>query len=180
MKPVCYLDLDGVLVDFVGGAFELHGKSIPPDQVRYDCWEQMDLTEAEFFAPMGREFWANLKWTDEGPWLFRELEKIFHEEIVLVTAPCKTDGCRDGKTDWVRKHLPKYEDSLNICRAKHKLAAPSKLLVDDRQGNTDKFIARCGKAVLVPRPWNRLLGETDDKGRFDVRKVIEEVKRLLR
>lgn len=180
MKSVCYLDLDGVLVDFVGGALKVHGKTLSPDSVRWNFHEQIEVTPEEFWKPFGYHFWCKLGWTVEGPILLNLLERIFGEDIVLMTSPCETEGSVEGKVDWIKTHLPNYKRKFFVGPAKHLAAGPTKILVDDHEGNTDKFISRHGKAVLVPRPWNRLIGETNDRGQFDVYRVIEAVKGLIR
>lgn len=179
MRPVCYLDLDGVLVDFTEGALRAHGKTVDPCTVRWDFYEQLDLTAEEFWKPFGYDFWKGLKWTDEGPWFLNELEKVFGKDIVVMTAPCDTEGSVEGKVAWIKKQMPEYKQRFFIGPTKHLAAGPNKVLVDDNHDNIDKFVMRRGKAVLVPRPWNRLLGETNTRGQFDVPRVIQEVKRLV-
>jgi hypothetical protein len=63
----------------------------------------------------------------------------------------------DGKKQWIRRYLP--EEMWNnylIGPPKHLCASPDALLIDDVEENVDKFRAYGGRAVLFPRPWNRL------------------------
>lgn len=182
MTHVCFLDLDGVLVDFVGGSLDLHGKTIPPDQVTWDFPQQVGFSgtrAAEFWAPLGREFWAGLGWSAEGDKLLKGIESIFGDNVVLMTSPCDTDGSVEGKVDWVKKNLPAYRRKFFVGPPKHLAAGPYKIMVDDHDANVDKFVSHGGKAVLVPRPWNRRRVMTDRDGRFSVAQVLNEVRAQL-
>lgn len=183
MQKVCYLDLDGVLVDFVGGSLKLHGKHIPPSEVLWDFPQQVGFAGtwvSEFWDPLGHQFWANLKWTFEGPSLLASLEKLFGaENVVLMTSPCETPGSVEGKVEWIKKHCPGYARRFFVGPPKHLAAGPNKVLVDDHEGNTDKFEQHGGRTVLVPRPWNRRKPETCPLGRFDVGRLVEELERVV-
>jgi hypothetical protein len=178
---ICYLDLDGVLVDFVRGAFALHGKEIPYPEVRWDFDKQLGIPPEVFWGKMGKDFWEDLPWTQEGPDLIKALETIFgSDNIVLMTSPVGTPGGVEGKVNWIRRELPGYSRRFFIGPPKHMLAGPGKLLVDDHDENIDKFCAAGGKAIMVPRPWNRRRDETFSDGVFDVWKLAFEVKDTLK
>jgi hypothetical protein len=180
--PVAAVDMDGVLADFVTGSFRLHGRSVNMKDVRWGFMEKMGFSgidDPKFWAPMGREFWAGLTPTEEGDELLKGIEAIFGaHNVCLLSSPVDTDGCRDGKIDWVRKHLPQYEKRTFLGSAKHLFAAPSKVLVDDYDGNLDKWRLYGGNAVQVPRPWNSGHERTDQIGRFHVREVLAELRSL--
>ncbi len=179
---VCFLDLDGCLVDFVGGALRLHGKSLPPSEVRWDFLSQIGFSgidDPAFWERMGRPYWAGLDWTAEGRALLAGLEGLFGaDRVALMTSPCMTDGCADGKLDWVAREMPAYRRRVFLGSAKHMAAGPGKLLVDDHDANAERFRAHGGAALLVPRPWNERRAECDGEGRFDVAAVLAEARRM--
>ncbi len=176
MRPVCLLDLDGVLVDFVGGALSLHGKHVPPSEVRWDFLTQIGLEPADFWRPLGRSFWAGLPWTAEGRELLDVVEDVFGpENVCLLTSPCATPGCCEGKLDWVARELPAYRRRVLVGACKHLVAGPGKLLLDDHDANVEAFREAGGSAILVPRPWNDRRAECDGQGRFDAAAVADEV-----
>ena len=178
--PVCFVDLDGVLVDFVGGALKLHNKPLPMDVVTWDFDQQVGLSAQEFWSPLGEEFWANLEWTAEGVALLVCLDELFRGRVALLSSPCATPGCCDGKRQWVRKHLgPDWLKRLMLSSAKHLFAAPGKVLIDDNNENVDAFVGAGGRAVLTPRPWNRRRHECETGGRFNVAKLLDEVEKGL-
>lgn len=175
MKVTCMLDMDGVLVDMVKGCFDFFNKQIPYRDVRWNLPPQLGMTQDEFWNPLGYDFWANLDWTHEGEELLSELESIYEKNIVLVSSPCDTPGCDEGKRAWVKKHLPEYKRRCFIGQDKFHLAAPNKILIDDHDPNIDKFREFRGHGCLVPRPWNRLIEATDEHGRFNVKDLINSL-----
>lgn len=184
MTPVCYLDLDGVLVDFVTGALAFHGKSLPPSEVRWDFAEQVGFDgpdgPARFWNGFGRQFWADLDWTHEGRELLAGVCKLFGTpNVVLLSSPCATPGCRDGKADWVKAHCPELAPRLFLGAEKAVFAGPHAVLVDDRQKTVEEYVRRGGRAVLVPRPWNSRKALCDEQGCFVVPALLEDVKAAL-
>lgn len=154
-----FFDLDGVLADFVGGALAHHGRSIPFDEIRWGFPEQIGFdgpNDPAFWSPLGYDFWRCLPVLDDGMQALAHAEKLFGaKSIAILTAPCKTRGCLDGKRDWVAHHLPGYSRRLIFASAKGFLGGPNKVLVDDRDENIDSWQVTGGVGVLFPRPWNR-------------------------
>lgn len=185
-----YLDMDGVLVDFVRGMMAAHGCYRPLSEVRWGLHEVLGVPEEKLWSVCGHDFWAGLGWTEEGPPLLRSVETLFGVgNVTLLTSVGPQPGGPEGKASWVRKHLPDYVDRLIVADGgrhqftgvlsvggKHELAAPDAILIDDHEGYVDRFIEHGGHAVLVPRPWNRRKTDTDGAGRFSVARVINELR----
>ncbi len=181
MGKVCYLDLDGVLVDFVSGALREHNRTLPAKDVRWDFPGQIGFVQGAkdplFWAPLGYQFWATLDWTPEGRALLAGVETIFGEEnVVLMTSPCATDGAVEGKVAWIKRRIPQYSRRFFVGPCKHLAAGPGKILIDDHDDNCAKFALGGGVALTPPRPWNMRIGESDDEGRFDVLAFLDEVR----
>ncbi len=176
-----FLDLDGVLADMVRAAFAVHGR--PRESLAGVGWDlpgQLNLSPAEFWFLLGFDFWRDLDWHDDGRKLFAGLEAAFApERIFLASSPCQTPGCLEGKVAWVRQHLPNYERRLILTGAKYAIASRYKLLVDDHEGNVDRWREYGGKGVLVPRPWNRHAHLCDPQGNFDPECVLAEIEMLV-
>lgn len=171
-QPVCFLDMDGVLADFVGGVLEFYKKDVPYREIKWDFFDQLGFKGKEklFWEPLGYEFWKSLKPTEECFKIVSVVEKFFGDRVAILTSPCQTDGCVQGKIDWIKKHLPKYERRLLVGPCKSLLGAGSKLLIDDHDKNVDDFIQEDGHAILLPRPWNRNAGILDLDG--DIRNYL--------
>ncbi len=162
----CFLDLDGVLVDFVQGALDVHNFEITVAEMYKNILGEWDfvkhlspkMTAASFWKPMNEEFWAKLEWMDDGREIVRVLEDRFGQKnITLWTTSSDNYGCAEGKKRWVERHLPKhYKHNIIFGHAKHFGAAKDTILVDDRDLNIDKFAERGGNTLLVPRLWNKL------------------------
>ena len=183
MKPVVFFDLDGVLADFVRGALALHRAELPMTDVTWGFPGQIGFdgeSDPTFWEPMGRSFWYGLAPLADGFALLRSAEGfVGPENIGILSSPCFTDGCADGKLEWVRKHLPLYRRRVFIGPAKYLVAGPGKILVDDNNDNADKFAAAGGLSVLVPRPWNRRKAECLADGSFPFGLLHSELRRLV-
>lgn len=172
-----FLDLDGVLCDFVRSVCKFYSKTIPMRDVRWGLEEQLGFDDpTEFWSKLGFEFWRNLQWTLEGPKLLQAVETIFGaDNVCILTSPCSTKGCADGKLAWIADNIPAYRRRYAISPAKQFLAGPGKLLIDDHANNVNAFAAAGGKTLLIPRPWNDRRDETNDDGDFDVAQITEEL-----
>ena len=159
------LDIDSVLANMIGGVANHFGLEYPVHitdsskrdrQVSYYLHEIWGMERHEIWPHLGREFWANL---EPLPWMIEVvsiLEKRFGaENICLLTRPVLTDGCVDGKRDWIKKHLPDYTWRNLVGSAKEFCASPRRLLVDDHEENCKAFREAGGHTFLFPAPWNR-------------------------
>jgi 5'(3')-deoxyribonucleotidase len=155
-----FLDLDGVLVDFVGGALRVHNAThIPYHDIRWGLVEQIGISANQFWRGIdaaGEDFWANLVWTHDGREILKMvLDHFGVENVCILTAPSNHHSAAAGKVRWINEHVPELKRQYVLSAAKHFLAGPDKLLIDDHDGNVDKFRAAGGEALLLPRPWNR-------------------------
>lgn len=184
MKPLLFFDQDGLLSQFAAGALKFHGKHLDPMAVRWDFPQQIGFAGtwvAEFWDPLRYDFWRNLERHEDGFEVLRWAEGAFGaDNVVFLTSPCDSPGCVDGKLDWLDAHVgPKTRRRTLVGPPKHTIAGPTKVLLDDYAGNTDKFLAHGGRAVLAPRPWNSRISECRPDGSFDPAAVIAELERHL-
>lgn len=156
IKKIC-LDMDGVLVDFVGRALELHGASI--DQLAAGVWhieKSLGITPEDFWGKIkGHDFWVNLEPTPEMADIVRMLDPWL-DKVWLTTSPSQDPGSWSGKWCWVEKHLPMLTRRLMCCQGKVEWFGPDCLVIDDRDRNCDDAEQVGAKSILVPRIWNRL------------------------
>jgi len=157
------LDLDGVLVDFVGGACKAHSLQDPFDEPLASevagvfwldkIWE-MDLNE--FWEPMkDSAFWEELDWMPDGREILEICEQaVGRDNVCLLTSPSRGSGPVVGKINWIEKNLSEYKHRNLIGTPKEFCASPDSILVDDSNRNIEDFVAACGNTILVPRPWN--------------------------
>ena len=158
-----FVDLDGVVADFVSAALALHKanhKEVLSNMLgRFCLTEALGLTTSQFWKGIEEEpfFWQNLDKTPEADLLFSILEDMFDpSQIYFLTAPSLCPQSHWGKAEWVKKHYGKYFTRLIITGHKHLLASKDTLLIDDNPSNCEKFSAAGGSTILFPRPWNAL------------------------
>lgn len=163
-----YLDLHGVLVDFVGECLELFG--VPrsyrlrvrehdgihvvagvPESV---FWERVDASAYRIYS--------------RTPWLPHGRELL---DYCLELAPTTilTAAVMHGPAlrHWRDAHAPGM--LLSLSQDKHMFAHKDALLIDDKPENVGMFREWGGVSILYPQPWN---GSTDTFG--DVRSQIRE------
>lgn len=149
-----FLDLDGVIVDFIAGIIKFWNLKCTHNDIK--TWESLydffDGTEEEFWAPLPEIFWENLGFTPEAEAI---LDLIAPFKPTILTAPPWTGA--SGKQRWIRKHLPEYFDHGRYLIGPDKdiVAGPGRVLIDDGEHNIDAWVEAGGLGILVPRPWNR-------------------------
>lgn len=159
---VCYLDLDGVLVDFTKGVLAFHKREdFPYKSLDWDFDKKLGLTPEQFWGGLGYDFWVGLDWTLEGKEILKLVESKFGDSIAIITSPPKTGGAVEGKMGWVKREIPKYARKTFVGARKELLASPRKILIDDREENILAFRQAGGLGILVPRPWNSNRKEED-------------------
>lgn len=150
----CLLDLDGVLVDTIEPIFgHLNLPNFYNDPKNYGTYKCLEQHQWDSVGP---EFWANAGFMPDALTILHRVETVFgHENICLLTKPTGHPDCAGGKIRWIQKNLPQYKDQYFVGSAKFVMAHPGIVLVDDHDANVDAFVEHGGKAVLLPRKWNR-------------------------
>ena len=156
-----FIDMDGVLVNFIDAAFKAHGAATPDLRglKAHSIQKFLDLNLPEFWAPFNTDFWANL---EPYPWVDELLDALSNaigfSNLCLLSNPGNEFGAK-GKTIWIREQLPDfyYAGQFLLGPSKHFCASPTALLIDDHKTNVNKFTAALGGAVLFPQPWNTTL-----------------------
>lgn len=157
-----FLDLDGVLVDFTGGAIKAH-------ECKHNCiipgefyvHKGMGITEKMFWSKcQGHDFWANLEWMHDGKQILDAVMRLGVPVWLLSTHSDDAGSC-SGKYDWVSREIPHLRRNLILCPNKAAVSRPGALLIDDYDANIEKWIfphdydsLGGGQAILVPRLWN--------------------------
>ncbi len=177
MRRTIFLDVDGVLADFVAGAAKLHGTTshalaaVWPADV-YDMVEVLGISQAAFWKPIneaGADFWSALDPLDNALWLYAELRKI--APVVLLTSPSHDASSTAGKVAWIQRVFGSGFRDYLIGPSKHACAHHRSVLVDDFDQNVGKFSEHGGIAVLYPQLWNSRRAQRWDAHEIAVHEV---------
>lgn len=152
-----FLDMDGVLCDFISAAFSAHGQrydaaSYPRGQ--FQCENILGVTTNEFWRRIdfgGESFWENL---DPYPWamdLVKELRGI--DRVVISTSPSRSPASYSGKRRWLQKMGLCHIDAM-FGAQKWLMSKPGRTLIDDAEHNRIVWEQEGGRVILVPQPWN--------------------------
>lgn len=162
-KMKVFLDLDGVITDFMSAACAVHNRPNPylensQHKGIFEMEKVWGITLEEFWEPIDKDggyFWSNLKFMPDALNLLHQVEKIAGQEnIYILTSPSNHYICSASKHDWIATHLPQYRRQFFIGSAKYFFAGENAILIDDYDKNVNSFREHGGKAILVPRMWN--------------------------
>lgn len=161
-----FLDMDGVIADFVGAIHKAHGREYcyadPEARGQFEIEPIWGVTPQEFWSKDSYELWAEMNVTPEAVDIVSILESAFgSENIAILTSPSMGPGSVPGKREWMRRHFPQFEKRMIFTNAKEFLAGPNRLLVDDRDKNIVDFYGAGGECILIPRHWNSCHADAD-------------------
>lgn len=172
-----FLDMDGVLSDFIGAAcrlFERHDVLTNWPLGERDTPKAFGMSASQFWGKIdgaGADYWANLEpysWNQELISLIKQTAPF-----TILSAPSLGVECPTGKLRWLRTHLGSgFRDHL-FGHQKHFCAKPGHVLIDDSEPNVTRFREHGGAAILFPQLWNSNHAITDRLGY-----VTEELHRL--
>lgn len=164
----CLLDMDGVIVDLVQGCCDKVGKPNPYYTLPKCNFAQgvtktpalLGITPEEWLGTLTEDDWANFRPMHDAHLIVNLLEVTFEPENVCILSnpqghPSITDRAMVGKLRWLKKHFPQFSDRFLFGPHKEFCANPNHVLIDDFELNVRVFRAHGGKALLLPRLWNK-------------------------
>ncbi|TVQ83299.1 MAG: hypothetical protein EA357_06500 [Micavibrio sp.] len=147
VKPIIFLDLDGVIADF-----ETHAET----QGKYHRVTGKLDREA-----LDHQWWSTIPVFDGAQEFYETLQKI--GDVKFLTGPMLHSGCHSGKAEWIEnfdKNRGKWAlRDLIICPApdKHLLSGPGRILIDDRKNNIADWRLAGGIGILHEGDFDRTL-----------------------
>lgn len=154
------IDLDGVVVDFLRGAYS--AGIFDPETGRMDEAKLMEADE---------RFWADLPAIVEGLWLYSRLYAFSRRKdlTIYILSHAINEASKAGKREWIQKNLKTNPMEIVFVakrKDKNEFADSQTLLIDDYQKNCDEFEAAGGHAVCFHRQ--------------DFKKTLEDLRAYLR
>lgn len=157
-----FLDMDGVLSNFVSGVAEVFETT---EEYLIENWEpgKYDVCHVlknsmedlwEMIDGEGEEFWEEMKpysWAKE---LYEMCCSI--APTVILTSPSYNPYCLSGKLRWLNKNLGNnrsFRDFM-ISPRKEMAASLGHFLIDDSDSQCEKWFNNRGSFILFPRHWN--------------------------
>lgn len=151
-----YMDMDGVLADFVTAS--LGAACIPLTHETVTEWNYFHpyMTEVEFWNRIDQceNFWLNL---DPYEWAGRLTNFCSNiAPVIYCSSPSLNPDCASAKIQWLRENglMGWNENNYILTKYKHHLASQTRVLIDDSPKNLLAFKSAGGIAIQFPQPWN--------------------------
>ena len=137
---IIYCDMDGVLVDFEKGYYDLTGTST----------KQFPKGDNSFWQPIsdaGAEFWATLPWMPDGKELWNYIKKY---KPNILSSPSQDPSSKVGKEAWLTMNLQGgYKKAYFYGRANKQLFSDkNRILIDDLPNTINEWNAKGGIGIL--------------------------------
>lgn len=169
-----YVDLDGVLGDFVSAALVAHKKDpavalkewTPGD---YDALPKLCGVDDKAFWEGINDYkpeWMRGNGHTPGAWIWENEIKLYpwadllwnmceeRADTWVMTSPARSAGSSYGKVAWLQKWKGETFRKYVIAPNKAHLGRPGALLIDDDPKNVAKWAERGGATIQFPRLWN--------------------------
>jgi 5'(3')-deoxyribonucleotidase len=156
-----FLDLDGVIVDYVPGIAAFFG--MPVDEL-YGKWPP-GVYEICHALGKGKDVWAEVwdapetTWSEmpEFPWSRTLFEKCNETaETFILTSPINSGTCVSGKVKWIHSFAGRDYRKYILTHFKYNCARWDHVLIDDREYNVGLWEKEGGEGILFPSHGNRL------------------------
>lgn len=161
-KLIGYLDMDGVCCDFLTAAIEANDHN--PVEV-FSKWIPGDWNVVPYLHGDTELFWENIHfladefWSDLEPfeWFDKLREFMYHhfEEWYILSSPSNHDSYV-GKIKWLGYYFGPSFKNYVLTSHKHLLAKKNTVLIDDHEGNIDKFRQHGGQGIIFPSHVNSM------------------------
>ena len=140
-----YLDMDGVIVDFVESANNLFNVKST------NQWNSMKKSHWIKINKIGEKFWSDMSWTKDGKKLWDYLRKNYQKIQILSAHPLDKGESELGKRLWLRRNLgSSYAANAIICLGidKQTYADINHILIDDSERNIRQWNNRGGIGII--------------------------------
>lgn len=152
-EKLIYLDMDGVLTDFLAAFLKIDGR--PTTEVE----KEGDPAFWAHVAKGGLKFWSMMPWMKDGRKLWNYVK---NKNVKILSAPARSlPDSRKGKAVWVKQALNPTPE-LILCRGKEKFkyADPNAILIDDKKKIIDQWKAAGGIGIWHGPKWGGSTAKT--------------------
>lgn len=145
-----FIDLHGVLVDFIGQVEKVTGIDIYSDTKNHGDWHAPSKVIPDFRKIIDSqpiEFWETMPILEDGV----EMLNGYGRNCVILTTPWGNGASYVGTDRLIRKFFPDVPHMF--AHNKHCIATGN-MLIDDKDENVNAWIENRGRGILYPRIWN--------------------------
>lgn len=154
MKLKIFLDLDGVIYDWMSSALDVFKIDSKDAHVRkilktYHDGLEMIRSKQEVFEKvesLGAEYWQNLKLLPWANTLYEALTEL--GEVTILTSPGSWTHAGRGKLLALKRDFE--VKTFILAKKKEICAAPNTILIDDKKKNISRFREAGGWGYLWP------------------------------
>lgn len=137
-----YVDMDGVLTDFMKGTADLLGAPLNNENKK-EFWKSQKTMPSDELV----QWWADLDWMPNGQQLWNYVSK--YNPIVLSSpGSVQRQYVEEGKAKWIATHLSPAPKKFIFEREKEKYATSTSVIIDDRSKVIDPWVAAGGIGIL--------------------------------
>lgn len=172
---ITFLDMDGVLVDFIGAACRWYrvpqltwDKSVDyKDTVPIIC-EAANISVNHFWNKLDESFWADMPLTNEGIQL---LDYFDPTHTAILSSPSNHLSAH-GKMLWIKKNVPELYARGNYFLGRNKvlISHNGNVLIDDDDNHVNCWY----NGIVFPQVWNTAHSIRENKVLY----VLEQHARL--
>ena len=158
MGNTIFLDLDGVIVDFISGVLEWYNIDKQHDDMVgwNDIITASGKSTVKFWQGLdSRDFWLGLKKYEYADEILDMVSRAEADTCILTSPAFHIAGYRQ---DWIQDNMPDYftEGRYLIGPAKAYCSYQGAFLIDDSDSNCKLFDKFDGVSILFPQPWNNM------------------------
>lgn len=159
MKPVVFLDVDGIVADLHPCLYQAHGRTYDPingekGRAAWDLEKVFDVSWEGLWEKVEYDMIRHIPKTREADKIVRLVSppnRLW--DIVFLTSPVPVH--LDARHQWLKEHFPSiprvYTPLKYLC-----CKGPQTLLIDDFDDNCDRWEKEGGSVIRFPRYWNSL------------------------
>ena len=138
--PEIYLDMDGVIVNLMKGAYAVVGGSF----VKHDKEERWNLINQT------KGFWENLDWMPSSKRLYKFIMR--YNTFILSAYSGRDPSSKNGKMKWLGKNTNFKKSRIKLVKRVQKQAYATRdgepnILIDDYMKNINEWEARGGIGI---------------------------------
>lgn len=144
-----FLDMDGVLTDFVLAVENL--PSFKKLNLTFDELKKDDVKFWEAIRLAGISFWRDMPWMSEGRDLFAHILTLDKNPTILTAIPEPQFGhdyAAQGKREWCKRELGNYKVITCLREEKQDYVSKNSVLIDDKDTNIDEWNQAGGIGIL--------------------------------